>query len=66
MFGWGVPILTLTVAVLAQFGSRLVHFLPDVNPNMGLIRCWFAGQFIFLKFTLKVFFFNISICIYTH
>jgi len=47
VFGWGVPILTLTTALLAQFGNRLVYFLPDVNPNMGLIRCWFAGEYLF-------------------
>lgn len=43
-FGWGVPILTLAVASAAQFGnSAAIGLAPSVNPNMGLIRCWFAG-----------------------
>lgn len=44
IFGWGVPLVTVTIATLAQFNSASIGFLPSVNPNMGLVRCWFAGQ----------------------
>ena len=52
-FGWGVPILTVAVASVAQFGHSHAGGLglpASVNPNMGLVRCWFAGQSSFLFF----------------
>lgn len=42
-FGWGVPILALIAASVGQFQSTHLGISGNINPNMGLLRCWFAG-----------------------
>jgi hypothetical protein len=42
-FGWGFPILAVAAAVVTQFQSSQLGISEIFNPNMGLLKCWFAG-----------------------
>lgn len=45
IFGWGIPILFLSVASIAQFlSAESTGFPSSLNPNFGLVRCWFSGE----------------------
>ncbi|KAI9556235.1 hypothetical protein GHT06_018809 [Daphnia sinensis] len=41
-FGWGFPILAVSIATVAQFQSTQLGVSSIFNPNMGLLKCWFA------------------------
>ncbi|XP_057374652.1 uncharacterized protein LOC130695523 [Daphnia carinata] len=41
-FGWGFPILAVSIAIVAQFQSTQLGVSSIFNPNMGLLKCWFA------------------------
>jgi len=55
IFGWGIPLILLSIASTAQFQSPQVSgFSPSLNPNFGLIRCWFSDE----RVPLLVFFYG--------
>lgn len=45
VFGWGIPLLAIVLTSVAQFRSTYFEVPSTINPNMGLVRCWFSGKF---------------------
>ncbi|EFX64074.1 hypothetical protein DAPPUDRAFT_334620 [Daphnia pulex] len=41
-FGWGFPVLSIIAALVTQFQSSQIGISEMFNPNMGLLKCWFA------------------------
>jgi hypothetical protein len=41
IFGWGVPIIALIAMAITQFQSTELGVSDSVNPNIGLLNCWF-------------------------
>lgn len=45
LFGWGIPFGCLVAASVAQFQSTRLGIPSTINPNIGVIRCWFPGNY---------------------